>query len=103
MSDLIHNWRHCWRRSPGVCLAFGACCLGHVAVPIGVGGAILVVSVWFAPDLTAASIAQLVGIFLFYIPLPIVAARLTSWLNRRYWQLRLRLAWIASQAWSAPV
>lgn len=96
MTDLIRDWRYCWRRSPGACLAFGVCCLGHVAIPIGVGGTILVVSVWFTPDLRAASIVDLAGLFLFYIPLSIAAVKLTGRLNRQYWRLRRRLAWLAS-------
>lgn len=89
--DFLNRWRRSWRQSPRTCLVFGVVCFWHVAIPIGVGGAILVVSVWFPPDLSETSFARLVGIVLFYTLLPWYSFRLTGWLNRQWWALKYRL------------
>lgn len=94
MIGFLKRWRQSWQRQPKTCLVFGVVCLGYVIVPVGIGGLILVVSVWFAPDLLAAPAIHLVGIAGLYTLLPWFGLRLAGWLNwqRLRWRSRLGLA-----------
>ena len=103
MTDSTDGWRDCWHQSPGACLALGVCWFGYFVIPIGISGTILVVSIWFAPDLRAASVVQLIGIAAFYSLLPVAACCLTRWFDQKRRTLQTRLARIAGRQTESPV
>ncbi len=91
MKDPNNSWWRCWQQSPGACLAFGGLWLGHVIVPVSSSGTILAVSIWFTPDLSAASVVRLFAIASFYFLLPWMACKLTRWLWQQSQVVRARI------------
>ena len=90
MTGFLNRWRRSWRQSPGACLVFGVLCIGYVAVPIGIGLTVLVVSIWFAPDLWPPRLFEWLELFCLIL-LPWFGLRLTGWLNCRWLSFRQRL------------